>query len=378
MTGLFSSDVHFANPYATYNQLKQSGPFMWSDELGSWLVFEHDYVTELLRLNDLSSERDKFLRFTVAQRTELVTLRRFFGHWLMFNDSPDHTRYRNFASKLISSAANRVDPTAIAEMLREEMRLLIDSGQAFDLNMQIAKPVSVVVLANMFNFDIEALSVLLGSSERIVQLLGHPDFSFDEALEAQVTLARVLHAAESCLSPDDTMNYSDVTRQEQQDIVVNLILDGYKSLCAGICNSLFALKRYGGPLDHSDADETAETLLRLEPPFQYVSRIAKHELRVKDLHLKKGDRIMLFVAACNRDGSEACPVMGHVGTKKSLTFGHGRHYCVGASVARLTTSIVVNEFLKVIEFFQVEHFQFERSLGYRSLCGCKARFLPCL
>jgi cytochrome P450 len=99
--------------------------------------------------------------------------------------------------------------------------------------------------------------------------------------------------------------------------------------------------------DLSRAQEVVEETLRLDPPVLVLGRLAARDTGVGAVTVPAGDKVLVGLASANRD--EAVferPdefVLGRPAVPGHLTFGApgGRHYCIGAPLARLEARVVV-------------------------------------
>jgi cytochrome P450 len=93
---------------------------------------------------------------------------------------------------------------------------------------------------------------------------------------------------------------------------------------------------------------TVEESLRHDTPAQLMFRTATREAEVAGTVLPKGANVIALLGAANRDESvfaEPDAFVPERDNRDSLAFGHGPHYCLGASLARLEARIAVEELL---------------------------------
>jgi cytochrome P450 len=92
-----------------------------------------------------------------------------------------------------------------------------------------------------------------------------------------------------------------------------------------------------------------EELLRLASPDRAVFRCARTDLHIGEARMKAGDRVILLLAAANRDPA-AFPQPDEVDPSRSgpphLTFGRGSHRCAGASVVRMAVTVATAALLE--------------------------------
>ncbi len=95
-------------------------------------------------------------------------------------------------------------------------------------------------------------------------------------------------------------------------------------------------------------DAAVEEVVRYDGPVQQATRIATEACTIAGQPVAKGDRVVLLVGAAHRDPAVYTDPdrfdMGRTGPGH-LGFGAGLHHCIGASLARLETSIALSALL---------------------------------
>ncbi|HEY6798925.1 MAG TPA: cytochrome P450, partial [Kineosporiaceae bacterium] len=92
------------------------------------------------------------------------------------------------------------------------------------------------------------------------------------------------------------------------------------------------------PHDRVALEAAVEELLRLHTPAHIVRRHAAEDIEVAGHSIPAGSDIAILLALCNRDPrvfSEADRFQFGRSPNPHLSFAFGRHYCVGATLARL-------------------------------------------
>jgi cholest-4-en-3-one 26-monooxygenase len=100
-----------------------------------------------------------------------------------------------------------------------------------------------------------------------------------------------------------------------------------------------------------------EEILRWEPPIHHFRRTATTDLELGDTKIAAGDKVLMWYAGANRD-----PAVFHDphtfridrAPNQQLSFGIGEHFCLGASLARLSLRLVFEELLATIENINLE------------------------
>lgn len=99
-----------------------------------------------------------------------------------------------------------------------------------------------------------------------------------------------------------------------------------------------------------------EEFLRLDSPTQENVRQATKDVCLHERMIRKGDYVALNFAAANRDeqqfpNAESC-IIDRM-PNQHLAFGHGRHKCVGAPLARLEMRVALEEILRKTQSFEL-------------------------
>jgi cytochrome P450 len=91
-----------------------------------------------------------------------------------------------------------------------------------------------------------------------------------------------------------------------------------------------------------------EEILRLESPVQLTARLALNDTEVAGRPIKQGELVVVYVAAANRDPAVfADPNRFDIEREnagKHLAFSGGRHFCLGAALARAEGEVGLRAF----------------------------------
>jgi cytochrome P450 len=85
------------------------------------------------------------------------------------------------------------------------------------------------------------------------------------------------------------------------------------------------------------AANAVEEVMRLVPTMPAISRVAKEDLEVNNVHLPAGTFLLIVVATANRDPRVFDPAGLDITRTRpaQLTFGGGAHHCLGSWLARV-------------------------------------------
>jgi cytochrome P450 len=147
-----------------------------------------------------------------------------------------------------------------------------------------------------------------------------------------------------------------LTEEELYAQCVMLLFGGHETTRNLIGNGMYTLLKNSQAMteirDNPEIIRTAvEELLRYESPVQFISRVAKEEIEVADVHIQAGENIMFLLGAANRDPRQfERPDRLNLRRLKNdhLSFGAGVHFCIGNLLARLEGQVAI---LKLLQKF---------------------------
>ena len=366
---MFFGEDHIEYPYKTYESLKNKEPIIWMPELGAWFVHRHKNVLELFSHNKLSSKRDKLSHFNELQRSTLSELINFYSNWLMFNDPPIHNSLRTTAISFVKERSKSINSQEIISSVLNPIAQN-QSGQTVNVLKSVVEPISVSTFAQLFRWDISFTRTILQKSEIIVFLLGQSKPPLDLAINAQNNLREIVALIKESVNLTISLDGMDAKVNDITHVLLNILIDGHKSICSATANTAWFWGKYrSGFALNANIEEVVEEIIRREPIFQYVSRIALEPFDYVGVKINTGDKIVLSIGASNYDlktGVNACP--------RHLTFGHGRHYCIGALLARTILRDLLQAFNEQFEDLKIISADWEKSIGYRSLSSFEAEF----
>ena len=118
-----------------------------------------------------------------------------------------------------------------------------------------------------------------------------------------------------------------------------------------------------------------EEIMRLDAVLQWVGRTVTVDTVVAGVTMRAGQRVFLLLVSANHDEREFHdPEAFDVARSfpRTLVFGHGTHFCIGAHAARLVGRVVFEELLARIPHYVVDEAGVERppsefQIGYTAL-----------
>ncbi|WP_409182859.1 cytochrome P450 [Amycolatopsis sp. VS8301801F10] len=350
-----------SDPYPTYRKLREESPILRTPA-GIWTLTGFEDCSAVLRdprfgWGDGATVAD---HFTTAEDGSVV--RPF-----IFADPPEHTRIRTLVSKAF--AARRVDRMRdrARELANELVGAAVASGTT-DLMSAVAHPLPALLLGELMAVEPEHEPRFRQLTSDIARGLDPSFFLTPEEIAKRDNGRRELREYFATLvearrgKPGDDLVSNLVAAEEAGDrltefeilVTCTLLLGaGYATTVNLIGNGMLALLRTPGQLEwlraHRDAIPGAvEEMLRFDAPVQVVSRTVLAEAEIGGTAFQPGEQLMLLLGAANRDPA-LCedPEELRVArpASRTLAFGLGIHFCVGAPVARLAAQSAVDALL---------------------------------
>ncbi len=359
-----------ADPYPTYALLRQHEPFAYREEgnFSSWTITRHADVIAVLRDPRFSSSAgiDDLKQPGVPEKFR--RLGDMIGHMMLRKDDPDHSRLRGLV--------NRAFSPRVIEGLRPRIETIVDHllaavmtrGQGqMDVIRDLATPLPVIVIAELLGVPTRDQGRFKKWSDDIAVVLDGTvrESGLPDAAQSAFELAEYLRSivAERRADPREDLISRMIAARDEQDaltddeLVANcvlILLAGHESTTNLIGNGALALLRHPDQMamlrdDPKLAAGAVEECLRYDSPVQLTSRNAVGDLDFSGIRLTDGIELNLMFGAANRDPAKfekpdrfdiRRDASGH------LSFGHGTHFCLGATLARLEAEIAFRGLVK--------------------------------
>ena len=359
------------DPYPVHAAVRARGPLV--PAMFGQLSATHAVVGHVLRSSDFGVLRDgsdlpAWLRSTLRWSGEGAPSHPMEPPSLLAVDPPEHTRYRRLVSSVFTAraiAGLRDQVQAVADRLLDE--LVARDEPVVDLVEHYAARLPLVVIADI-------LDIPADEHDRVLELGGRTAASLDLGIGF-----RGYHDSQRALAQFDELIDRHLTRLRAEpgdDLLSRLVTasDGGEQLTQRELRSLAGLLLAAGfettvnllgsgtrlLLEHPDqlavlrADESlwpnaVEELLRLESPAQVTSRTALRDTEVAGVPVPRHTRVVCFLGGANRD-PDAFERPDEVDVRRPnaaehLAFSAGRHFCLGAALARLEGEIGLRSLL---------------------------------
>jgi cytochrome P450 len=351
---LYSPEID-SDPFPYYQTLREQYPCYWSESARLWILSRYD---------DIFRAAQDWETFSSSQGNLIDELPGRSGATLGTTDPPRHDRLRALsqAAFLKRNLQHLVEPVrAIADRALDR----IVERKTFEFIEDFSSQITVGVLFKTMGLPAREHSairrkVVLAVStdkavkgrnaEQIAAFQELSDFLTAEvaARRAQPTDDLITHLAEAEIDGD---------RLSEREIVLTtatFVMAGVESLSSFL--AMLALNMHDHPearrrlVANPDRMPAAiEESLRFNTSAQRFKRVAMREVELHGQTMRQGDKVALAFGAGNRDWRKfPDPDIYDIDRKPQghLGFGAGKHFCLGAQMARLVTEVAMQRFLQ--------------------------------
>jgi len=344
------------DPYVAWKRIRESTPVLDAGQ-GLFFVSRWDLVQRALTDPRLGAGRGVTESFGLEGGLAFDVTR----NWLMALDGPPHDRARGrlargFTPRRIEALRPWVARSCERLLSKVESRLA--GGETVDVVAELAVPLPCEVIRGLFGFDeplwrarVEPLfrSTQRRESDGLAMLEGLAAF-FREALEAGVPEEGLL--AELSVPDSEQGAASELEIVSNAVLLVTAAIDTTAGL---IGNSILCMLKRPDVLEALRAnpalvEQAVEETLRFEPPALSCSRHVNENLELGGVPIPQGSELLLGLGAANRDPARY-PDPDRFDLKRDLSgllsFGGGRHFCLGAALARLEARLALEGLLEM-------------------------------
>ena len=375
-----------ANPYPFFRALREQAPVFQEPHHGVYLVTRYDDIVSVARRPEVFSSiiaatgpmsplAELGPNASVSDRIQHHRETALGANMLLMLDPPEHPKYRSLVNKLFSPRRMREVEDYVVQLADALIDEFIDDGRVEFID-GFAGPFPFLVVADLLGVPREDHDEfkrrLRGDGEFMI---GNPNAdqtigmgASSEASEAGgVSMGMMGHIFEyfshyitdrqenprddimseiaTATFPDsderpstaDLLGLAFILFGAGQETTVRLFTTGMQILLErpDIMKELRS--------DLSLTEKFVEETLRFDTPVKGLFRVAREDAEIGEVMVPAGSTVMLLWGAGNRDPEQFEDPesfdLHRANANRTLSFGHGIHYCVGAPLARLEGKI---------------------------------------
>jgi cytochrome P450 len=368
----YDYQIH-ADPYPLYARLRDEAPLYRNDELDFWALSRHEDVVAAFRdpvrfssANGVSIEPSAWGR--QAHRTmSFLAL-----------DPPRHTRMRALVSKGFTPRRVRDLEHSITALTKRYLDEALAAGE-FDFVGDFAGLLPMDVISDLMGVPEPDRAEL----QRLADLVVHREDGLQDVPQAGMHAVLTLAGYYADLvkerrrrpAPDLTsalieadVDGDRLTDDEVIGFLFLMVVAGNETTTKLLTNAVYWGWRYpsqyakvrAGP---DRVPDWIEETLRFDTSSQFIARTVAEDFQIHGRLLPAGARLLLLLGSANRDPRAFhhpdCYDLDR-DTSALISFGAGRHYCLGANLARLEARIALTEFARRVARYDIAEAAAER------------------
>jgi len=377
---------------AVFLRARAQSPTFYLDDIDFWAVTKFDDIKTVLGDKErFSSEITLQPLAPVFPETSQLLQQRGFSPrpTLSNNEGENHARVRRVAQAAFSPRRNK----QLEPYIRRLVNDAVDSFEAdkrADLVAQLVYELPALVLFKLLGVPgSDVQKIKMWADSRLVLSFGRP--GLDDQLVAAGHLAdywdycldlvqqRISKPQDDLPSDMLEMRGGDDSILEIEDVnnvVFGLLLAGHETTTNMSANAILSLLQNRESWEAIVADRkllpnAVEECLRFRPSVVAWRRLTRTDVELSGVRIRSGQRILCFLPSANRDeahidNGEAFDI-DRKDARAHISFGFGRHFCLGAPLARFELEIILEVLAKRLpgmrlavdqDFLPVETVQF--------------------
>jgi cytochrome P450 len=369
----YSYDFH-EDPYPTYAALREHAPLYRNDELGFWALSRHADVVAAFRDGDRFSSRDGVSLDPAASGPGANRTMSFLAM-----DEPRHGRMRKLVSAGFTPRRVAMLEARVRDITGEHLREVLGRG-SFDFIEDLAGKVPMDVISELLGVPVADRAELRRLADIVIHreegVLDVPPAASDAALTLVGHYLDLVAARRRTPTDDLTSALLDVelegerlTDDEVVGVLFLMVVAGNETTTKLLGHAWYWAWRNPGERIKPFADiarvgDWVEETLRYDASTQILARTASTDIEMYGARMQQGDRVLLLLGAANRD-ARVFPDPDRYDldrdTAALISFGSGRHFCLGATLARLEARIVLDELVTRVADYDIDAVGAQRS-----------------
>ena len=357
----FDVDID-VDPHPVWRRLRDEAPLYRNDELDFWALSRHADVE--------TAHRDT-RRYSSAHGTvlELMNPEPLATGQMIFLDPPAHTTLRTLVSRAFTPRRVSQLEDRIREICGELLDPLVGTD-GFDYLQDFGALLPSMVISALIGVPDEDREDVRHHIDQVFHIEPGVGMINDVSFMAQVHLHEywqtlverrraepiddMVTALTQAEVTDDDGSVRRLTDQECCDFTNLLVSAGTETVARLLGWAAVILadnpdQRAALAADSSLLPNAVEELLRFEAPSPVQGRWTTEEVELYGTTLPAGSKILLLTGAAGRDDRKyPDPDRFDIHRKfdSHVSLGHGIHFCLGASLARLESRVALEETLK--------------------------------
>jgi cytochrome P450 len=363
-----------ANPYPFYKEMRDHHPLYFHEGAQAYVLSRYQDIVDVLKHRAASTQ-------SYAAQLEPV-----YGYTILQMDGREHSRYRNLLNPAFRGPDSRERFIEVIERnVSELIEQFRDRGRV-DLVAEFAALLPIQVIVDMLGLpkgDVPLFRrwystaiAFFGNFARDPEITRAAELAKREVREylAPVLANRRAHPGPDLLSALCNAEVDGVRMDDEQlsAFVTLLLTAGGETTDKAIALVVKNLIEHPEQMsrlraDRGLIDRAIAEMLRYTTPGHLISRLMLEDVQVSGGTIPKGSTALLLLGAANRDErrfenpdtfdmfrDDHDPEHAFIGAAGHVSFGMGRHFCVGSLLAKYELSVSLHQLLEAMDDIRFE------------------------
>ena len=342
----------FPHLFETLNEMRDTCPVAWSEAGGGfWALTKYDDVNYAAKTHEVYSVAQGIMIPPTGATMRVIPAEL---------DPPRHTKFRKLTLPYFTEPALQKWIPGIRDITQDAFAKVMPDGTA-DLVNDIALPVPVLAISLILGLEPDKWRRIRDLASAFLAAVGHDKTQARaRAVELESFLEEQIDARRG-KEPTDilgrlvnaTIDDEPIDPREVLGLVQLLVVAGHETTVNGLATTTYRIISEPGLRERLLADRSLipaviDEALRLHPPVWNMARTVVQETEVRGERLCPGEKVMLTYGAANRDPDRFDePEEFRVPRENNqhLTFGSGRHRCIGEPLAKIELTLGIEALL---------------------------------
>ncbi|QXC61916.1 cytochrome P450 [Aquihabitans sp. G128] len=364
----YAYEIH-EDPYPTYARMRAEAPLYRNEERGFWALSRHGDVLAAFRDNERFSNAEGVSIDPAASGPHAHKTMSFLAM-----DAPQHPRMRGLVSRGFTPRRVAGMEENIRALTVRHLEAALAEGD-FDFVADLAGIVPMDVISELLGVPEADRAMLRRQSD----LLIHREEGVTDVPPAGVEAAFALVIYYADLIADRRAHPGDdlvsalcaaevdgdrLTDDEITSFLFLMVVAGNETTTKLLAHAWYWAAQNPAERakvwdDPARIPDWVEETLRYDTSSQMLARVTLGDVEYYGQTIPEGDRVLLLAGSANRDERAfADPDRFDLDRDREsvgiASFGVGRHFCLGASLARMEARIVLEELVARVSAYEID------------------------
>jgi cytochrome P450 len=365
----YDYDFH-EDPYPYYRRLRDEAPLYRNVDQKFWALSRHADVVQGFRNSTSLSNKHGVSLDPISRNEHAHRVMSFLAL-----DDPGHLRLRTLVSKGFTPRRIRELESRVTEIAVHHLDTALQSDH-FDYVDDFAGKLPMDVISELMGVPesdrVRIRALADGVMHRDDGVKDVPPEAIQASADLMVYYADMVSSRRAKLTDDLTsalveaeIDGDKLTDEEIIAFLFLMVVAGNETTTKLLANALFHLGQHPDQLTDVFANDDGlvgvwiEETLRHDTSSQMLARHLRADVALHGQVAPAGSKLLILLGSANRDERVFTdPTSYDVHRDKDelariLSFGAGKHYCLGANLARLEARTVLTEFVRRFASFEV-------------------------